>query len=130
MKAYLVRKYLAPSPATSKGRMKRPRTGIRSTSKTNAQENAQPSPVEPPPVSPNVNVIPIEPVNDMTCNVFCYAALADKHSGTMCARLSVSMATNTISLPMHTTRITYLPSQLPTYVMTPSLQHSMKFFSN
>eukprot|EP00956_Cyclotella_meneghiniana_P036080 scaffold121150_cov36-Cyclotella_meneghiniana.AAC.2 len=68
MKADLVRKYLAPSPATSKGRMKRPRTGIRSTSKTNAQEKAQPSPVEPPPVSPNVNVIPIEPVNDMTCN--------------------------------------------------------------
>jgi hypothetical protein len=31
MKADLVRKYLAPSPATSKGRMKRPRTGIRST---------------------------------------------------------------------------------------------------
>eukprot|EP00956_Cyclotella_meneghiniana_P043791 scaffold287739_cov149-Cyclotella_meneghiniana.AAC.1 len=44
---------------------------------------ADPSPVEPSPVSPNVNVIPIEPMDDMTCNVFCYAALADKHSGTM-----------------------------------------------
>jgi hypothetical protein len=31
MKIKLVQKYVAKSPATSKGRMKRPRTGIRST---------------------------------------------------------------------------------------------------
>ena len=31
MHTALVRKYLAPSPVTSKGRMKRPQTGIRST---------------------------------------------------------------------------------------------------
>ena len=33
MKTKMVRKYLAPSPATAKGRMKRPRAGIRSTRK-------------------------------------------------------------------------------------------------
>ena len=36
MKADLVRKYLPPSPATPKGRMKRPRKGIQSTQKNEA----------------------------------------------------------------------------------------------
>ena len=30
-----------------------------------------------------VNVIPADPIQDSACNVFCYAALADKHTGTM-----------------------------------------------
>jgi hypothetical protein len=81
MKADLVRKYLAPSPATLKGCMKRPRTGIRSTrTKVKAPTNA----VEETAVLDSlINVIPMEEKEDSACHVFCYAALADKHTGTM-----------------------------------------------
>jgi hypothetical protein len=92
MKADLVRKYLAPSPATSKGHMKQPRKGIRSTRpKTKA-----PSPSDVPATTllhiPNgtptrtTSATPhlIQPDTDNTaCDVFCYAVLADKHHGTM-----------------------------------------------
>jgi hypothetical protein len=92
MKADLVRKYLAPSPATSKGRMKRTRTGIQiqSTRKQNKMEETsegdQVTNDEQGVVATNVsptNVIPIETNDESVCNVFCYAALADKHDGTM-----------------------------------------------
>ena len=84
MKADLIRKYLAPSPATSKGRMKR-QTGIRSTRAKPTTKNATPqSPEEPiPNVASPPHVIPVESTSDSICNVFCYAALADKHAGTM-----------------------------------------------
>eukprot|EP00804_Cyclotella_cryptica_P021893 CCRYP_000851-RA/>CCRYP_000851-RA protein AED:0.26 eAED:0.15 QI:0/0/0/1/0/0.33/3/0/868 len=85
MKPDLIRKYLVPSPATSKGRMKCPRTGIRSTRS-----------IPPPPDNPTraslpiptqgtntTHVIPLKPIGDSSCNVFCYATLADKHTGTM-----------------------------------------------
>eukprot|EP00804_Cyclotella_cryptica_P023697 CCRYP_019320-RA/>CCRYP_019320-RA protein AED:0.37 eAED:0.35 QI:0/0/0/1/1/1/6/0/1607 len=29
------------------------------------------------------HIIPLEPIGDSSCNVFCYAALADKHTGTL-----------------------------------------------
>jgi hypothetical protein len=90
MKAELIRKYLAPSPATSKGRMKRPRTGIRSTRKQDKMEETsegdQVTNDEQGVIATNVsptNVIPIETNDESVCNVFCYAALADKHDGTM-----------------------------------------------
>jgi hypothetical protein len=81
MKADLVRKYLAPSPATSKGRMKRPRTGIRSTRmKEKSTDNAA---KETAVLDTSVNIIPMEEKEDSACHVFCYAALTDKHTGTM-----------------------------------------------
>lgn len=80
MKSDLVRKYLTPSPATSKGRMKRPRTGIRSTRKVATETTPEP-PL--PTLTSTVNIIPAEPIDESACNVFCYAALADKHTGTM-----------------------------------------------
>eukprot|EP00804_Cyclotella_cryptica_P022284 CCRYP_018108-RA/>CCRYP_018108-RA protein AED:0.45 eAED:0.45 QI:0/-1/0/1/-1/1/1/0/170 len=90
MKADLVQKYLAPSPATSKGHVKRPRTGIRSTRPTLSGPTT--TPVAPPSNVPT-NTPPIEPmttphvippdITDTICNVFCFAALADKHHGTM-----------------------------------------------
>eukprot|EP00804_Cyclotella_cryptica_P001099 CCRYP_008385-RA/>CCRYP_008385-RA protein AED:0.18 eAED:0.13 QI:0/0/0/1/0.4/0.16/6/0/1406 len=90
MKADLVRKYLAPSPATSKGHMKRPRTGIRSTRPTLTGPNT--TPVAPPSNVPD-DTPPNEPmtaphfippdITDTACNVYCFAALADKHHGTM-----------------------------------------------
>eukprot|EP00804_Cyclotella_cryptica_P009771 CCRYP_013223-RB/>CCRYP_013223-RB protein AED:0.40 eAED:0.40 QI:0/0/0/1/0/0/3/0/850 len=85
MKADLVRKYLAPSPATSKGRMKRPRQGIRSTRQRPHMATEQEYPMKDTPSSftTNANIIPIEPTDGCACNVLCYAALADKHSGTM-----------------------------------------------
>eukprot|EP00804_Cyclotella_cryptica_P004967 CCRYP_014094-RA/>CCRYP_014094-RA protein AED:0.12 eAED:0.01 QI:0/0/0/1/1/1/2/0/1245 len=85
MKADLVRKYLAPSPAISKGRMKRPRQGIRSTRQRPHMAIEQECPTKDTPSSftTNANIIPIEPTDECACNVLCYAALADKHSGTM-----------------------------------------------
>lgn len=85
MKADLVRKYLAPSPATSKGRMKRPRQGIRSTRQRPQMtiEQEYPTNATSSSFTKNANIIPIELANECACNVLCYAALADKHSGTM-----------------------------------------------
>lgn len=81
MKADTVRKYLAPSPATPKGRMKRTRAGIRSTRK-------KPKRTKSPPSAPNI--IPdetadgtAEHVPNGCSNVFCFAALADKVQGTI-----------------------------------------------
>jgi hypothetical protein len=81
MKADLVRKYLAPSPATSKGRMKRPRTGIRSTRKKDkldeTSEGEQVTHDEQEVISQHTgtaNVIPVETNDESVCNVFCYAA--------------------------------------------------------
>jgi hypothetical protein len=81
MKADLVRKYLAPSPATSKGRMKRPRTGIRSTrkkdKKDDSSEGGQVPNDEQDVDSRNTStphVIPVDTNDESVCNVFCYAA--------------------------------------------------------
>eukprot|EP00804_Cyclotella_cryptica_P029536 CCRYP_020583-RA/>CCRYP_020583-RA protein AED:0.35 eAED:0.26 QI:0/-1/0/1/-1/1/1/0/1386 len=82
MTADLVRKYLAPSPATSKGRMKRPRQGIRSTRKWPPMNTGKNCPPQDTPSSYNTNAT-IIPIDECTCNVLCYAALADKHNGTM-----------------------------------------------
>eukprot|EP00804_Cyclotella_cryptica_P024160 CCRYP_015590-RA/>CCRYP_015590-RA protein AED:0.59 eAED:0.59 QI:0/-1/0/1/-1/1/1/0/231 len=92
MKADLVQTYLAPSPATSKGHMKRPRTGICSTRWTTTAPSPTSAPVtpcshipddtptRPPAMTPHI----IQPdTTDTSCNVFCYAALANKHQGTM-----------------------------------------------
>ena len=86
MKTKMVRKYLAPSPAISKGRMKRPRAGIRSTRKANKPEAAAEVPEEEEQVSApgqsEAHVIPNDN-NEQTSNVFCYAALEDKILGTL-----------------------------------------------
>ena len=64
--------------------MKRPRTGIRSTRKQKAvtmDSEGEPEQEQQP--QNDVNIIPVEESDDSACNVFCYAALADKHDGTM-----------------------------------------------
>jgi hypothetical protein len=65
--------------------MKLPRTGIRSTRPKANKDDVDVNPIQEAqtPSTPNVNVIPIEPIRDSSCDVFCYAALADKHTGTM-----------------------------------------------
>jgi len=86
MKTKMVRKYLAPSPATSKGRMKRSRAGIRSTRKNVEAETTTDMTVEVEPVTApgqmQSHVIPDDNEGQIS-NVFCYAALADKISGTL-----------------------------------------------
>jgi hypothetical protein len=95
----LVTKYLNPSPATAKGHMKRPRKGIRSTSKNaNTKGGAvQPVPQAAPPLLPQNNDAPrpypgpaydariqglnIIPDDESIANVFCFGAFADKISG-------------------------------------------------
>jgi len=99
----LVTKYLNPSPAMAKGHMKRPRTGIRSTSKKAitkggaVQSVPVPIPQVAPPVLPQyieeprpypgpaydmrINGVNIIPDNESITNVFCFGAFADKTSG-------------------------------------------------
>ncbi len=94
--AHGVTKYLNPSPATAKGHMKRPRQGIRST-RTPAiiRENVPPQLTaervvihEPPrpilPFAQHPNVIEDEDMANMLldANLYCFAAFADKHTGT------------------------------------------------
>ena len=72
MKSMLVQKCLAKSTATSKGRMKIPQTGIRSTPR-----------VEPEHMVPEDNTVIPEDRADAVKNIFCFAALVDKQKGTL-----------------------------------------------
>jgi hypothetical protein len=87
----LILKYLNPSPATTKGHMKRMQYGIKNTHPKPNATVPQPLPVVPPPVwvplpdnfvppaarGPNV-------INDdcdkSIANVFCYGTFANRHS--------------------------------------------------
>ena len=75
-KPELIRKYLPPSPATPKGRMKQPRTGLRTTRKkvTRKREVAamRKARIESEPDEKNE-----------ANNIFCFTVLADKQTGTM-----------------------------------------------
>eukprot|EP00984_Skeletonema_dohrnii_P002769 scaffold955_cov79-Skeletonema_dohrnii-CCMP3373.AAC.11 len=92
MKADMLRKHLADSPATSKGRMKKPKAGIRSTTpkeaKDKKKERKKTEPVRiqqihPNAIRTNANIIPNDDEATAETNVFCYAALADKKKGTL-----------------------------------------------
>ena len=99
----LVTKYLNPSPATAKGHMKRPKKGIRSTTKqvkTKGDSNVLSIPVPVPQATPHVLPLFVKrlpynglaynarmevnyiPDNDESiANVFCFGAFANKVSG-------------------------------------------------
>jgi hypothetical protein len=99
----LVKKYLNPSPATAKGDMKRPKKGIRSTTKqlkTKGDSNSVSIPVPVPQAAPHVLPLFVEllpyncpaydarrevnyiPDDDKSiANVFCFGAFTDKVSG-------------------------------------------------
>ena len=86
MKADMIRKYLAKSPATAKGRMKRPRKGLRSTRQkpTTSKGTVNTIPeVHPNAQRTNTHYIPPDEPLDGANNVFCFAALADKQTGTL-----------------------------------------------
>ena len=102
MTADNVRKYLPASPATSKERMKRPQTGIRSTRPKNTTKDHEriiymiPTPKSSSKVviknTTEANSIPThspitipfedESSNGQVNNIFCYAALVDIRTGT------------------------------------------------
>ena len=75
-KPELIRKYLPPSPATPKGRMKRQRTGLRSTRKKVARKR------EVAAMRRAKKDSEPDEKNEAN-NIFCFAALADKQTGTM-----------------------------------------------
>ena len=99
----MVTKYLNPSPATAKGHMKRPKKGIRSTTKqvkTKGDSNVLSIPVPVPQATPHVLPLFVKqlpynglaynarmevnyiPDNDESiANVFCFGAFANKVSG-------------------------------------------------
>ena len=94
MKTDVIKRYLAKSPATSTGRMKRPRAGIRSTRKKHNADTTEPTEDEsddsmteedddeivvPTTHKPQATLIPDDD-NSVggANNIFCCAALADK----------------------------------------------------
>ena len=84
-----VKKYLASLPATPKGRMKRPQTGIRNTTKQKQQHEK----VREEPIVEEEDTTEIKytvtagghviPEDNMVSDVFCFLALADKNKGTL-----------------------------------------------
>ena len=88
MKPDLIQKYLPPSLATSQGRMKRPRTGIRSTRKREKIRHGNKeidikkptSAIHPNVIHTTDNKIPNDEPHKSN-NIFCYAALDDKQTG-------------------------------------------------
>ena len=84
MKSKLVQKHLPKSPATSKGHMKRPRAGIRSTRPKRSKYKATESPIHPNAQRTTPETVPIIVPHESheLSNVFCFAALADKQKGT------------------------------------------------
>ena len=73
-----IRKHLAPSPATAKGRMKKPKQGIRSTRKNQCEEVMDAEDMHPTNRSKTS-----EGGGEHEANFFCFAALADKEKGTV-----------------------------------------------
>jgi len=96
-----VTKYLMPSPATSKGHMKRPRKGLHSTTPKPTGRHKPPSALPRPPSIPGIHaddmpgLIPIDDddfsdpgpafiadIDDESItHVFCFGAFADKNTG-------------------------------------------------
>lgn len=77
MKVEDIKKYLHPSPATPKGRMKRRQTGIRSTRSTPQDKGLEHTSKGEENNSYNL------PKGNTECNMFCYVALSDKQTVTL-----------------------------------------------
>ena len=86
MTADNVWKYLPMSPETSKGRMKRPHTGIQSTSAKAPKSNCVPLGHKAPSSNETIpTTIPCEygSLDGQVNNIFCSAALVDSRTGTL-----------------------------------------------
>ena len=77
-----IRRYLAPSPATAKGRMKKPKAGIRSTCNKKS-ENVNEEAEYTEDMHPTDGNTTSEGVVENKNNMFCFAAIADKEKGTV-----------------------------------------------
>ena len=75
-------RYLAPSPATAKGRMKKPKAGIRST-RNKKSENVKEEDEYMEDMHPTDGSTSSEGVGGNENNMFCFAAIADKEKGTV-----------------------------------------------
>ena len=109
MKTELVTKYLARSATTSKGRMKRPRSGIRSTRKKKPNKQTKITKIDPlvaindirthmtKTATQQVDQIPdgYESCNDAK-NFFYYAALADTIKGTLYTDATVALSARSL----------------------------------
>ena len=79
----MVRKYLAPSPATAKGRIKKQKANVRSTRKKNKKEEAPITEDNPEDYDPtSVEGVITQEEEGRTINVFACAALGDAIEGT------------------------------------------------
>jgi hypothetical protein len=138
MTAKNVKKYLAPSPATPKGRMRRPRTGIRSTG--NQKQQREKIKEEPVAASEEETMIrytgPTEE-HVITDDKIANNVFVSQHSRKITqgrvtptrqepCQYAPSMATSIITLRMITTPTTSTQDLLRTLQMKLSSRHSMK----
>ena len=81
--AKMIKKYLAPSPATFKGRLTKQRSNVRTTRPKSKKPNTTAEEIlaEMPRMNGEPNVIPTG--QGTISNVFCFAALADATEGTL-----------------------------------------------
>ena len=97
-----VKKYVASSPAAPKSCMKRPRTGIRSTTKPKQQpEKIQEEPIIDEEDTSEINFTVsaqghMIPEDNLTSNVLCFVALANKNKGTLCTDVTSTLLVRTI----------------------------------
>ena len=139
MTAYNVRKYLPTSPATSKGRMKRPRTGIRSERAKAPKSHCALLGHKAPIINEKIpTTIPFEYgySDGQVNNIFCLAALADSRTCTFYTYATgslpaISLDRNQyyfIAYDYDTNYILRFQSKMSW--MTPSWRPSKKYFSN
>ena len=79
----MIKKYLAPLPATSKGRLTKQRSNVRSTKpkkSTRQQMEEEMSASDTTLLDTSADIIPLD---EQASNVFCCAALADATEGTL-----------------------------------------------
>ena len=97
----MIKKYLAPSPATSKGRLAKQRANVRSTrakDKTKQQMEEEISASDTLPPDTDMDLIPTD---KQASNMFCCAALADTTEGTLYTDMTGSFSVQSLE-GMHT----------------------------
>ena len=140
-----IRKYLTPSPATPKGRMKKPKACIRSTREKlksggaiklgmEIEDSDSENETENTPTMPTPVIIPND--EPQANNIFCYAALAEKQQGTLYTDATGAFPEMSLDgkqyflLHMITTPTIFLHSQLKMYKKKPSMKHSIRYSPN
>ena len=81
--AKTIKKYLAPSPATSKGRLTKQRANVRSNRPKDKTKQQMEEEISASDTVPPVTDVDVIPTDEQASNVFCCVALAVATEGTL-----------------------------------------------